>query len=65
MEAELVPSNVSEKDVREEACRRSAKAGYSTKYGEPPCRTRIQGLCNWGQTKLNVWPRDKNGNLIP
>lgn len=38
---ELIPSDVSEKDVREEACRRGAKLGHCTKYGEPPFRTKI------------------------
>lgn len=38
---DVVPDNVSEKDLKDEAHRRSAKHGYTTKYGEPPNRTKI------------------------
>ena len=61
---ELVPTNVSENDLRDEVNRRTAKAGYTTRYGECRAATRIQATCNWGQPKLNVWPRDKDGRLI-
>jgi hypothetical protein len=63
--SELVPPNVSEADLRDEVNRRTARAGYTTRNGEMPYATRVQGLCNWGRQKLNVWPRDKHGNLIP
>jgi hypothetical protein len=62
---ELVPDNVSESDVKDEANRRTAKAGFTTRYGEPTYRTKIQTTCGFGSEKLNVWPRDKQGNLIP
>jgi len=65
MDGDIVPPTVSESSLRDEVNRRSAAAGYTTRYGECRARTRIQGLCNWGESKLNVWPRDKNGNLIP
>ena len=64
MHTEIVPPTVSDADLKDEAIRRNAKAGYSTRYGECPRATRIQGLCTWGEQKLNVWPRDKDGNLI-
>ncbi len=38
---ELVSDDISEKDLREEVNRRTAKAGYTTKYGEPTCHTKI------------------------
>lgn len=60
---EIVPANVPEKDLREEVNRRTAKAGYTTKYGECPYRTKIQNH-GFGESKLNVWPRDEQGNLI-
>jgi hypothetical protein len=41
---ELVPENVNEKDLREEVHRRTARAGYTTKYGEPPFRTKIMSM---------------------
>jgi len=41
MNGELVPTNVSESDLRDEVNRRTAKAGYTTRLGEPPHRTKI------------------------
>lgn len=38
---ELVPDNVSEKDLKDEVLRRNAKAGYTTRLGEPPYHTKI------------------------
>jgi len=60
---EIVPDNVSEKDLREEVNRRTCKAGYTTRYGECMARTKIMSN-GIGKSKLNVWPRDKQGNLI-
>jgi hypothetical protein len=60
---EIVPENVSEKDLREEVISRNAKAGYTTRFGEPPFRTKTMSN-GFGPSKLNVWPRDKHGNLI-
>lgn len=64
MQTELVPDNVSEKDLRDEANRRSARAGYCSRSGEPLGRTKIMITVPAGKEKLNVWPRDKNGHLI-
>ena len=61
---EIVPSGVSEKDLRDEANSRTCKAGYTTRYGEPTYSTKIQATVLFGKTKLNVWPRDENGHLI-
>ena len=61
---ELVPPNVDENDLRDEVNRRTAKAGYTTRYGECPRATKIMTTVAWGKRKLNVWPRDKDGNLI-
>jgi hypothetical protein len=55
--------NVPEEQVKEEVDRRTAKAGYTTRHGEPIYGTKIMSP-GIGQSKLNVWPRDKNGNLI-
>jgi hypothetical protein len=60
---EIVPDNVSEKDLQDEVNRRTAKAGYTTRFGEPPYRTKIMAN-GCGPSKLNVWPRDENGILI-
>lgn len=61
-DGEIVAWN--ESNVREEVLRRNAKAGYCTKYGEPVGATKIQTTVSFGSEKLNVWPRDENGQLI-
>lgn len=61
---ELVPENVSEKDLKDEVHRRTSRAGYTTRYGECPYATKIQTTVQFGKVKLNLWPRDKDGNLI-
>ena len=53
----------SESNVREEVNRRSCKAGYTTRDGNPIHGTKIMGP-GIGQSKLNQWPRNKEGNLI-
>lgn len=53
----------SEATVREEVLRRNAKAGYSTRNGEPIGATKVMS-CGLGESKLNVWSRDENGQLI-
>lgn len=63
-DGDIVPFNINEKDLREEVNYRTYKAGYTTKLGECPRGTKIQGLIFWGREKLNVWPRDSEGNLI-
>jgi len=75
MNGDLISPNVNEKDLRDEVNRRTAKAGYTTRFGEPPYRTKIMSYPAdeqyrknydriFGERKLNVWPRDENGNLI-
>jgi hypothetical protein len=64
LDTEVVPDDVSEKDLKDEVLRRNARAGYSTRFGEPPCRTKIMATVNFGKVKYNIWPRDRNGNLI-
>jgi len=61
---ELVPGNVTEKDLKDEVNKRSAKAGYTTRFGEPPYATKIQTTVSFGKERLNVWPRNENGQLI-
>lgn len=61
---ELVPENVSETDLKDEVNKRTSRAGYTTRYGECPYATKIQTTSNFGETKLNNWPRDKDGRLI-
>lgn len=50
-------------NVREEAIRRGRKAGYCASNGEPNERTKIMSR-GFGESKLNIWPRDAKGKLI-
>lgn len=62
-DCEIIPAGRSEADVQRQINEISAKAGHTTKYGECPRATKIQNR-GYGESKLNVWPRDKDGNLI-
>jgi len=60
---EIVPDDISQKDLREEVNFRTYRAGYTTREGgRIPLKKQMTVL--WGRTKLNVWPRDADGNLI-
>jgi len=61
---EIIPFNVPEKDLRDQVNRRTCKAGYTTRYGECRDATKIMTTVPCGKQKLNIWPRDENGNLI-
>jgi len=61
---EIVPENVSRSDLIDESNKRAARAGYCSRSGEPLRTTKIQTSVPFGKTKLNVWPRDRNGKLI-
>lgn len=60
---EIVPDDVSQRDLREEVNARTYRAGYTTRDGEA-IPLKIQATVSWGQAVLNVWPRDADGNLI-
>lgn len=60
---ETVAWNESEANIREEVLRRNAKAGYCTRNGEPTGHTKIMNR-GFGNSKLNIWSRDENGQLI-
>jgi hypothetical protein len=63
MEGELVPPDVPLRDLRAEVNLRSSRAGYTTRDGRP-IPPKIQAVVPWGRRRLNVWPRDADGNLI-
>lgn len=62
-EGEVVPFNTSEAVVQDEVNIRSWKAGYTNRQGEPMYSTKIMAR-GFGESKLNIWSRDENGNLI-
>jgi hypothetical protein len=60
---ELISGTIPQKDFVEEMNHRSWKAGHTTRFGE--CRDATKIMANgFGVSKLNVWPRDENGQLI-
>ncbi len=60
---ELLPFSTPQKDLDEEMNYRSWKAGHTTRYGECPDASKIMAR-GFGESKLNIWPRDSGGNLI-
>jgi hypothetical protein len=59
----IIPPTETEGNIRDEVNRRTHKAGYTTRHGDPTYGTKIMGP-GIGESKINVWPRDKDGNLI-
>ena len=64
-DCELIPANVSDRDLQDEMNSRTFKKGMTNKQGECSRRTnKIMITSGFGESKLNLWPRDKNGVLI-
>lgn len=62
---ELIPADRSDKDLQNEMNERSFKRGLTNRQGESCKGTgRIMVTMPFGESKLNVWPRDAAGNLI-
>jgi hypothetical protein len=50
------------RDYHEEINIRTSRAGHTTRDGGPvPLKIQNRG---YGESKLNIWPRDRYGNLI-
>ena len=64
VEMDIVPITESESNVREEVNRRTYKAGYTDRDGQMKDLPKIRSFGGIGETKLNVWLRDEQGNLI-
>ncbi len=60
---DIVPDDMSRRDLCEEVNSRTCRAGYTTRSGGM-IPLKIQTTVSWGQVKLNIWPRDADGNLI-
>jgi len=41
MNGDIIPASVSEKDLKDEVNRRTSRAGYTTRAGESPYRTKV------------------------
>lgn len=60
---DTLPFYASEKVVQDEVNLRTWKAGHTNRQGERLYSTKIMAR-GFGESKLNIWPRDKDGNLI-
>ena len=64
-DCEVIPQNRSDKDLQDEMNARSCKAGLTNRQGESCMSTgKIMVSLPFGKSKLNIWPRDENGQLI-
>lgn len=63
-EMDIVPVTESESSLKDEVNRRTWKAGHTDRDGQMKDPPKIRIFGGIGKTKLNIWPRDKNGNLI-
>lgn len=62
-DCEVIPQDRSEKDLVAEMNHRSWKRGLTNQQGE--CSRSVKDVFGgFGESKLNVWPRDEYGNLI-
>ena len=60
---DIVPSDMSKRDFVEEVNYRTTRAGLTTRSGGAiPLKSAM--TVSVGEQKLNVWPRDADGNLI-
>lgn len=61
----MLPGTRSESDLRDEMNHRSFKKGLTNRQGESCKGTgKIFTIVPFGKIRLNVWPRDENGNLL-
>ena len=64
-DCELIPMETSDAAVRDEMNNRTFKKGLTNRQGECSRRTgKIMITAGFGESKLNLWPRDEAGNLI-
>ncbi len=63
-DCELISDNVSDSDLYDEMNARSCKAGLTNRQGECIRGTGKIMSNGFGESKLNVWPRNENGQLI-
>ena len=62
---ELIPQSRSGKDLQDEMNERSFKTGHTNRQGECCKGTgKIMATVPFGKRRLNLWPRDENGDLI-
>jgi len=62
---ELIPDSVSNADLIDEMNLRSSKRGLTNRQGVCSSSTgKIMTTVPCGKVKLNIWPRDEQGNLI-
>lgn len=60
----IVPATESESSIKDEVNRRTCKAGYTDRDGQPKYPPKIRIFGGTGKNNYNLWPRDEAGNLI-
>jgi len=61
----IVSVNESQNSIKDEVNRRSCKAGYTDRDGQPKDLPKIRIFGGgFGRNNYNLWPRDEQGNLI-
>lgn len=63
-EMDIVPVTESESSLKDEVNRRTYKAGYTDRDGQMKDPPKIRIFGGLGESKLNIWSRDENGQLI-
>ncbi len=63
-EMDIISVFESENNVRDEVNRRTHKAGYTDRDGQPKDLPKIRIFGGTGKNNYNLWPRDSAGNLI-
>ena len=61
---EVIPPGTPPAGLQDELNRRTYKAGYTDRDGQPKDLPKIRIFGGFGKQKLNLWPRDEKGNLI-
>jgi hypothetical protein len=61
---EVLPLGTPPAGLQDELNHRTWKAGTTDHDGQPLDFPRIRIFGGLGETKLNIWPRDSEGNLI-
>ena len=61
---EVIPPGTPPAGLQDELNHRTWKAGYTDRDGQAKDPPKIRSFGGIGETKLNVWPRDENGELI-
>lgn len=64
-DCELIAQGRSDRDLQNEMNARTFKSGLTNRQGECSRSSgKIMSTVSFGESKLNIWPRDASGQLI-